>query len=126
MSGFFEIRVEKQFSAAHLLRGYQGDCALMHGHNWIVAAYVKCKALDEIGIGIDFRQVKEALKEVIAGLDHRILNEVPAFREVNPTSENLARFLYKELSTRLNAETVSVSKVWVFETPGAGAAYWEE
>jgi len=126
MSGFFEIRVEKQFSAAHLLRGYQGDCALMHGHNWIVAAYVKCKALDEIGIGIDFRQVKEALKEVIAGLDHRILNEVPAFKEVNPTSENLARFVYKELSTRLNAGTARVSKVWVFETPGAGAAYWEE
>lgn len=126
MPGFFEVRVEKQFSAAHLLRGYQGDCALMHGHNWIVEAYVKCEALDEIGIGIDFRKVKEALKEVIAGLDHRILNEVPAFREVNPTSENLARFLYKELSARLNARTVSVSKVWVFETPGAGAGYWEE
>jgi 6-pyruvoyltetrahydropterin/6-carboxytetrahydropterin synthase len=126
MSGFFEIRVEKQFSAAHFLRGYQGDCALMHGHNWIVQAYVKCKALDEIGIGIDFRKVKEALKEVIAGLDHRILNEVPAFTEVNPTSENLARFLYKELSARLNVGTVSVSKVWVFETPGAGAGYWEE
>jgi 6-pyruvoyltetrahydropterin/6-carboxytetrahydropterin synthase len=126
MSGFFEIRVEKQFSAAHLLRGYDGDCARIHGHNWIVEAYVKCEALDEICIGIDFRKVKEALKEVIAGLDHRILNEVPAFREVNPTSENLARFLYKELSTRLNAGTVSVSKVWVFETPGAGAGYWEE
>jgi 6-pyruvoyltetrahydropterin/6-carboxytetrahydropterin synthase len=125
MSGFFEIRVEKQFSAAHLLRGYDGDCARIHGHNWIVEGYVKCEALDEIGIGIDFRKVKEALKEVIAGLDHRILNEVPAFREVNPTSENLARFVYKELSARLNAGTVSVSKVWVFETPGAGAGYWE-
>ncbi len=126
MTGVFEVYVKSHFSAAHSLRGYPGDCARVHGHNWMVEVYVRCAELDQIGIGIDFRDIRAAVKEVLAGLDHSDLNELPLFKEDNPSSENIARFLYKELSSRLNTPNTSVSRVKVSETPGAGAFYWEE
>ena len=126
MSGVFEVYVKTHFSAAHALKGYQGDCARLHGHNWIIEAFVRCKDLDDIGIGIDFRDIKKGVKNVLEGLDHFNLNELPAFKDENPTSENIAKFIYKELSKNLNSELVKVSKVKVSETPGAGAFYWEE
>lgn len=126
MPGVFEVYVKTHFSAAHSLEGYPGDCARVHGHNWIIEVFVKCKELDEIGIGIDFRDIKQAVKKVIEGLDHFNLNDLPAFKEVNPTSENIAKFLYQELGQKLNSDVVKVSRVKVCETPGAGALYWEE
>jgi 6-pyruvoyltetrahydropterin/6-carboxytetrahydropterin synthase len=126
MGGVFEIYVKGHFSAAHSLRGYPGDCARVHGHNWLVEVFVRCDALDELGIGIDFRDIKAAVHDVLAGLDHCDLNDLPLFAEQNPTSENIAGYLYKELSSRLNAPMIRVSRVKVSETPGAGAFYWEE
>ena len=126
MPGIFEVYVKTHFSAAHALKGYPGDCARLHGHNWIIEAFVKCKELDDIGIGIDFRDIKQSVKDVLQGLDHFNLNELPAFQNKNPTSENIAKFIYKELAKQLNSEVVKVSKVKVSETPGAGAFYWEE
>jgi 6-pyruvoyltetrahydropterin/6-carboxytetrahydropterin synthase len=126
MPGVFEVYVQTHFSAAHSLVGYPGDCARTHGHNWIIEVFVKCKELNGIGIGIDFTDIKKAVKEVLAGLDHFNLNELPAFREVNPTSENIAKFLYEEISRKLNSGVVKVSRVKASETPGAGAFYWEE
>ena len=126
MPEIFEVYVKTHFSAAHALIGYEGDCARTHGHNWIIEVYVRCKELDEIGIGIDFRAIKQAVKEVIKGLDHFNLNELPEFQDMNPTSENIAKFLFKEIGKKFNSEMVRVSKVKVSETPGAGAFYWEE
>ena len=126
MAGVFEVYVKSHFSAAHSLRGYQGDCARVHGHNWMVEVFVRCAELDELGIGVDFRDIKEAVEEVLSGLDHRDLNDLPLFAAQNPTSENIARFLYKELSPRLNTPKTHISRVKVSETPGAGAFYWEE
>lgn len=126
MPGVFEVCVKTDFSAAHSLRGYQGDCARVHGHNWAIEVFVRCKELDEVGIGIDFMDVKKAVKDVLQDLDHFNLNDLPAFKKVNPTSENIARFLYKELGNKLNSDSAKVSRVKVFETPGAGAFYWEE
>jgi len=124
--GVFEVYVKTHFAAAHHLRGYAGDCARVHGHNWIIEVFVRCRELDQIGIGVDFRDIKTAVKEVLSTVDHFDLNELPAFRDTNPTSENIARFLYHELSRKLNTETARISKVKVSETPGAGAFYWEE
>ncbi len=126
MAGVFEIYVQTHFSAAHALKGYQGDCARMHGHNWIIDVFVRCGELDDIGIGIDFRDIKKGVKGVLKNLDHFNLNELPPFQNVNPTSENIARFLYRELSRKLNSENITVSRIKVSETPGAGAFYWEE
>jgi 6-pyruvoyltetrahydropterin/6-carboxytetrahydropterin synthase len=124
--GVFEICVEAQFSAAHSLSGYQGNCAQLHGHNWIVEVSVKCLELNNIGIGIDFRDIKQAIKNVINDLDHSYLNEHPEFKDTNPSSENIARFLYKQLGEKINSVNVKVSKVKVSETRSAGAYYWEE
>lgn len=126
MPGVFEVYVKSHFSAAHSLRGYPGDCARVHGHNWMVEVFVRCAQLDELGIGIDFRDIKAAVTEVLAGLDHRDLNDLPLFADQNPSSENIARFLYKELSRKLNTREIHISRVKVSETPGAGAFYWEE
>jgi 6-pyruvoyltetrahydropterin/6-carboxytetrahydropterin synthase len=126
MPGLFEIYVRSDFSAAHSLVGYQGDCARVHGHNWNVEVFVRCRELDKIGIGIDFRHIKTAVKEVLMNLDHTNLNDLPEFKDVNPTSENVARHLYKKLSDTLNSGNVKVSKVKVSEAPHAGAFYWEE
>ena len=126
MSGIFEVHVENHFSAAHALRGYTGDCARLHGHNWVIRVYVRCSELDKTGIGIDFRTLNESLREVLQGIDHCNINEVHPFDEINPTAENIARYLFRELSRRIKSDTVKVSKVRVSETPGAGADYWEE
>jgi 6-pyruvoyltetrahydropterin/6-carboxytetrahydropterin synthase len=126
MPSVFEVYIKTHFSAAHRLCGYPGDCARTHGHNWIVEVFVKCSELNEIGIGIDFRDIKDSVKQVLQQLDHFDLNELAAFKSINPSSENIAKFLYRELSIKLNAESVKISKVKVSETPGAGAFYWEE
>jgi 6-pyruvoyltetrahydropterin/6-carboxytetrahydropterin synthase len=124
--GIYEVFVTSQFAAAHRLKGYPGDCCRVHGHNWSVEVHVQCRELDPIGMGIDFREVKQSIAEVLGGLDHLDLNEVEPFRETNPTAENIARFLYKELRARLDSDRIKVSRVLVSETPGAGASYWEE
>ncbi|MEN6439533.1 MAG: 6-carboxytetrahydropterin synthase QueD [Syntrophobacter sp.] len=126
MGGVFEVYVKSHFSAAHSLKGYQGNCARTHGHNWMIEVYVRCTELNELGIGIDFRDIKAAVSEVLSGLDHSDLNDLPAFRDENPTSENIARLIYRQLSARLNTPVTRVSRIRVCETPGAGAFYWEE
>ena len=126
MPGIFEISVTTEFSAAHSLQGYPGNCAQVHGHNWTVEVFVRCRELNAIGIGIDFREVKRAIRESIETLDHSCLNEHPSFNNLNPSSENIAKFLYKELSARINSENANISRVKVSETPKTGAYYWEE
>jgi 6-pyruvoyltetrahydropterin/6-carboxytetrahydropterin synthase len=126
MPGMYEVYVKTHFSAAHRLCGYPGDCALVHGHNWLVEVFVRSGKLNEIGIAIDFRDIKKAVNEVVGRMDHKDLNELPPFSDDNPTSENIAKYLYHEISGLLNSESVRVARVKVCETPGAGAFYWEE
>ncbi|MGZ6225933.1 MAG: 6-carboxytetrahydropterin synthase QueD [Syntrophales bacterium] len=126
MPGVFEISVATEFSAAHSLQGYSGNCAQVHGHNWIVEVFLRCRELNAIGISIDFREVKRAVKESIEDLDHSCLDEHPAFKNTNPSSENIARFLYEVLGARINSANVKISRVRVSETPNTGACYWEE
>lgn len=126
MPGIYEIYVKDHFAAAHALRGYDGNCSNLHGHNWIIEAYIRSKKLNKLGIGIDFRDVKAVLNDVLSKLDHTNLNDIAEFGAINPTSENLAKFLYSELSLRLNTDYIKVKKIMVFESPGCGSAYWEE
>ena len=126
MPGLFEVYIETHFSAAHSLRGYAGDCARLHGHNWTVRVFVRCRALDDTGMGIDFLVVRKHVEDVLKRFDHFNINEVEPFRDINPSAENIARYLYGELSGRINSEDVRVSKITVLETPDAGASYWEE
>lgn len=122
----FELYIQTDFAAAHFLRGYKGDCSNMHGHNWVVEVFVRCKRLNDIGIGIDFREIKQSVKSIIKSLDHTNLSEHPAFETENPTSENMAKFIYKQVSKLMNSNDISISRVKVSETATAGAYYWEE
>ena len=120
----FELMIETHFSAAHSLRGYAGDCARLHGHNCHVKLYVECEELDEIGLGIDYKVLKTELKAALEPWDHYNLNEVPPFDIMNPSSENVAAELYKEMSGRLDNARIRVSRVEVAETCTARVTYW--
>lgn len=126
MTSLYEIFVETHFAAAHHLRGYDGDCAEPHGHNWIVEVHIQCKKLNDIGIGIDFKNVKQTVKTMLSKLDHSDLNELPAFADINPSSENIAVYIYKNLSDEFQDENTRVSKVRVSEAPRVGVYYWED
>ena len=95
-------------------------------HNFAKKHSELIKIFGYIGIGIDFRDIKKAVKEIIEGLDHCNLSDLPAFKDENPTSENIARLIYKALSKKINTDAVKVSKVKVTETASAGSYYWEE
>jgi len=119
----FEISVRSHFSAAHRLVGHEGACARLHGHNWEVEVFVAGERLNSIGILVDFRHVKDALQEAMGTLDHRDLNALPELGSANPTSENLARYLFEALSARLDGPGSRVARVRVSETPGTSASY---
>jgi 6-pyruvoyltetrahydropterin/6-carboxytetrahydropterin synthase len=121
----FEVSVRGHFSAAHRLKGYAGECAGQHGHNWEVEVHVRGGTLSETGILVDFRHLKAVVGQVLADFDHADLGNLEAFRTDNPTSENLARLLYGRLAAELRCETCRVSRVVVHETPGSSASYWE-
>lgn len=120
----FELMTETHFSAAHSLRGYPGDCARLHGHNWHVRLYVECDSLDEIGLGIDYKVLKRELKAALQPWDHYNLNDVPPFDRVNPSSENVAAELYRQMSARLDNGRLRVSRIEVAETCTARVTYW--
>ena len=121
----YELEITKHFSGAHSLTGYPGDCRKLHGHNWQVTVYLQAAELDEIGIALDFKILKKELNEVIDRFDHAYLNDLPEFAQCNPTSENLARIIYKELSKRLNDERIKVTRISVEESAGSRASYFE-
>jgi 6-pyruvoyltetrahydropterin/6-carboxytetrahydropterin synthase len=122
----YTLKVVTDFAAAHTLRGYPGACAQMHGHNWKLEAEVDATALDELGMGMDFKQIKQAAREIAAGLDHRYLNDLEPFSEVNPTAENIAAYFYAALGERLNSATTRVRSVTLWETERACVRYSEE
>ena len=121
----FELSVKTHFSAAHRLVGYDGACANVHGHNWDVEIFIRGTSLDNLGMLIDFRDMKAAIREVMSEVDHCDLNKLPAFLTENPTSENLAKYLHGKLGIILNNDRYEVFKITVCETPGTTASYWD-
>ena len=122
----FELSVKTHFSAAHRLVGYDGACANPHGHNWDVEIFIRGSDLNDLGMLIDYRDIKVAIREVMREIDHVDLNQVPVFIRTNPTSENLARYVYERLGERINDRRARVSRVTICETPGTSASYWCE
>jgi len=122
------LTVKAEFSSAHALRGYEGACEHLHGHNWLIEATVRTRELDELGMGIDFKLLKNHLRVLCDKLDHCYLNEVPPFDRLNPTSENIARYLAEELQQRLAKlnPAVLVWEVTVWESENARATWQVE
>ncbi len=124
----FEVTVEDTFAAGHALRGYRGKCENPHGHNYPVRGTLAGAIRDQIGLLYDFKDLKAAMGEIIDRLDHQYLNDLDAFKELNPSAENLARYFYQETSARLRAATngqVQVKDVIVWETDTTTARYFE-
>ena len=127
MGGLFEVMIERNFSSAHQLRGYKGKCENLHGHNYKIEIYARGRELDNIGLLVDFGELKDAADEVVQYLDHRNINELPPFDvELNPSAENLARYILERVSSRVGDDRVQVYKVRCFETPTSVATYQVE
>ncbi|MGC1401582.1 MAG: 6-carboxytetrahydropterin synthase QueD [Thermodesulfobacteriota bacterium] len=122
----FELKIITQFAAAHRLRNFQGKCEQLHGHNWKVEVFVLADQLDSAGLVRDFGEIKTTTQEILNGLDHHYLNELTPFQEENPSSEHIARYLFRQLSRLLNDERAKVSKVSVWESDTSCATYLEE
>ncbi len=123
MPAKYTLTIHTDFASAHTLRNYPGACSRMHGHNWKVEAEVEASQLDESGMAIDFKKIKQATREIAGRLDHRYLNDIEPFTEINPTAENIAAWFFGELSQALDSDTVKVSAITLWETERARVRY---
>lgn len=121
----FILTTQLDFAAAHRLIGYEGDCAKLHGHNWKIEVSVIGHTLNDIGMVIDFKQVKHHAKDVVAELDHSYLNDHPHFQRTNPTAENIAHYLYNELAKRLDQDAFKMHQIRVWENDRNYVTYSE-
>ncbi len=115
----YSLKVEGSFSSAHNLRGYKGKCEELHGHNWRVEITVKSYRLDKIGMVLDFKFMKKTLNDCLDKMDHKYLNKLTFFKKVNPTSENIAEYVYKKLKTQIPL----LASVTVWENSTSCATY---
>jgi len=126
MAARYQLKVVTDFASAHTLRDYPGACSRMHGHNWKVELEAVATSLDEVGMGVDFKVMKEAAREVGGRLDHQYLNDLEPFKTTNPTAENIAAYMYKEISARINSDSIKVTALTLWETERACVRYSEE
>lgn len=119
----YELKIIDQFAAAHQLRGMKGGCENLHGHNWKVEITAAGSRLGEDGLLIDFREIKQATKQVLDGLDHKFLNDLEVFQALEPSSENIARHIFESLSQRLDTDHVKIARVTAWESDSACASY---
>ena len=127
MAGRYLISTEIEFSASHALRGYCGDCARVHGHNWVARVHYRFSALDEQGLTIDYRTLRSELEGVIKPrFDHHHLNDIPPFDEVNPTSENIAAEIFRLCREEISVTGGTLAEVELWESPTDMVRYSED
>jgi 6-pyruvoyltetrahydropterin/6-carboxytetrahydropterin synthase len=119
----YEATIIKSFSAAHMLAFIGGKCEKLHGHNFRVEVTVAAQDLSSSGLLIDFRHVKNWLQEIFENLDHKHLNQLPFFTETNPSSENIAKYIYEEMKLKAAQANVKVARVKVWESENASVTY---
>ncbi len=117
--------IQSKFAAAHQLRGYKGACEKLHGHNWRVTVAVTAERLNDIGIAIDFHDLKKSLREVLDQLEHTFLNDIFPFTQINPSSENIAKWIYDSMTKKINGDDLEVASVTVWESDAASASYFD-
>ena len=122
----YEVSIRKHFDAAHYLRGYQGKCENIHGHRYEVVVSVRTEQTDDIGLAYDFGVLKKQLAEILGRLDHKCVNDVPPFDEINASAENIASTICQELQTTFKETNVQVHSVQVFESPDSAVTYFPE
>jgi len=117
----FELSVEGHFDSAHFLRGYGGKCEGLHGHRFRAVVGIRAEKTNSIGIVYDFVELRLKLRGITSQLDHTLINDLPAFQQENPSSENLARYIYRELKPKLEGVTLAYVDVW--ESPESRARF---
>jgi len=122
----YTLTVETKFSSAHQLREYKGKCENMHGHSWKVRVCIASEKLNEIGIAMDFTDLKRITGEVVGPLDHVCLNDLPQFTHINPSSENISHWVFDSVKKRLEGHPVILKSVTVWESETSSATYTEE
>ena len=120
----FEVRVEKTIACAHRLFDYNGPCESLHGHNYRIEVAYTGTELDRFGMLVDFTDIKKAFNAVLDTLDHTYLNDLPVFRDLSPSAENIARHVFQELK-RTQFDRAALDHVSVWETPTQVAVYRE-
>lgn len=120
----FDLTISDTFNAAHQLRGYDGPCENLHGHTWKVEITACGRELDRLGLAVDFKQLKTLLRLRLDELDHKNLNDLKPFSSANPTCENVAKYIYEKLKADFKGG-FALSKVTVYESERASAAYYE-
>jgi 6-pyruvoyltetrahydropterin/6-carboxytetrahydropterin synthase len=122
----YTLNVEARFASAHQLRGYKGKCENLHGHSWKVQVAVCSGTLNDIGLAMDFTDLKRITNEIVNPLDHICINDIPPFTEINPSSENIAKYIYESLREKTSEYPVKVKSVTVWESDFAFATYTED
>jgi len=122
----YQISVKSNFSAAHNLREYKGECEQLHGHNWNVEVFLASRSLNKEGMVMDFKDAKSILGKILGFLDHKYINEISPFNRINPTSENIARFIFKKIKSEFKNKPLKVVKTDVWETDSSRASYYEK
>ncbi len=120
----YELKVITSFSAAHQLKNFRGPCENLHGHNWKIEVCVVSDTLNEAGIVVDFGVLKKYVNAVVGSLDHKFLNNLDPFKDQNPSSENIARYMAEQLAPHLNSPTLKVTRVTAWESESACATYY--
>lgn len=124
--GIYEVKIISDFAAAHQLRNFRGKCENLHGHNWKVEVVLRGTELEGCGVLVDFGEVKQATREILSEVDHLYLNDLPFFKDRNPSSENIARYLFERLSEKLNNENRRLYRVSAWESADASATFMYE
>ena len=119
----YRVSVRHHFDTAHYLREYKGKCENLHGHRFQAVVTVETLKLDELGMALDFSDLKKHLKGILDRFDHACLNDIPPFDKINPSSENIACNIYEQLTPFFEGTNTSIHSVEVWESPNAWATY---
>ncbi|HEC32408.1 MAG TPA: 6-carboxytetrahydropterin synthase QueD [Deltaproteobacteria bacterium] len=124
MAPLYEVKIITGFAAAHNLRNFKGKCENLHGHNWKIEVVLRGQRLDDCDLLIDFAKVKAETNRILDELDHNYLNDIPFFQENNPSSENIARYIFEKLTSKFENKGISVYSVSAWESENACATYY--
>ncbi len=119
----YEITILSHFSGAHRLRYLHGQCESLHGHNWKIEVSVASRQLGKEGVALDFGILKQEVAKVLTSLDHTFLNDLPYFSKKEPSSENIARYIFDQLKPEIKRHAVTLKKVTAWESENASATY---
>ena len=119
----FEIAIKGHMASAHYLPGYAGPCKNLHGHTWQVEVTITGERLDNVGMVADFAVLKAGLRDFLSDLDHVCLNDLAFFKNVSPTTENIARYIYQNFAGVMSP--LKIRKVQVWESDSASVVYYE-